>query len=115
MKAELGAKRQSKSKKQDMDRFDGNDRQHYQSRSFDLGYCDLEDDEEDEYIEEPELNYKNSMQCFTIRTRRGKTNNVDKTNQDSFIAQPNLNGCADLHLFGVYDGHGKQTNNKTEI
>ena len=51
--------------------------------------------------------YKNCLESFTMRTRRGKTNNVDKTNQDSFIAQPNFRGLNDNHLFGVYDGHGK--------
>ena len=83
---------------------------HAESKSLDLGVLGIygdDDDEEDLYGEEHEPVYKNTMQAFTIRTRRGKANNVDKTNQDSFIAQPNLNGCPDTHLFGVYDGHGE--------
>ena len=47
-----------------------------------------------------------TISAFTMRTRRGKSGNVDKTNQDSFISHPNLNGEPNTHLFGVYDGHG---------
>lgn len=46
------------------------------------------------------------VESFTMRTRRGKNGDEDKTNQDSFIAQPNFSGNQGLHIFGVYDGHG---------
>lgn len=44
---------------------------------------------------------------FSMRTRKGfNSEQEDKPNQDSFIAQPNFQGSAQNHLFGVYDGHG---------
>jgi len=32
--------------------------------------------------------------------------NPGKTNQDSYIIEPLLDGMWDTHLFGVCDGHG---------
>lgn len=46
------------------------------------------------------------IESFTMRTRRGKNGDEDKTNQDSFVAQPNFSGNQGIHIFGVYDGHG---------
>ena len=43
---------------------------------------------------------------FSIRTRKGKSNNSNKINQDSFVSQMNFQGKQYQHLFGVYDGHG---------
>lgn len=50
---------------------------------------------------------KKVIKCYTIRTRGGKNGSKDKINQDSFLANYNLNGNINTHLFGVYDGHGK--------
>ena len=47
-----------------------------------------------------------NLHSYTVRTRRGKNDYIDKTNQDSFVALPNFNQKADTHIFGVYDGHG---------
>ena len=55
-----------------------------------------------------EKKFKVKLGAVTMRTRRGKSGNVDKTNQDSFISHPNLNGSDDMHLFGVFDGHGNK-------
>lgn len=52
---------------------------------------------------------KKLIRCYTMRTRGGKNGNEDKTNQDSFLANYNLNGDTKTHLFGVYDGHGKES------
>lgn len=43
---------------------------------------------------------------FSVRTRKGKSANSNKINQDSFITQMNYHGKESQHLFGVYDGHG---------
>ena len=47
------------------------------------------------------------IKSYTVRTRGGKNGLEDKINQDSFIANYMLNGSQENHLFGVYDGHGK--------
>lgn len=44
--------------------------------------------------------------CFSVRTRKGKSSNSNKVNQDSFITQMNYQNKDSQHLFGVYDGHG---------
>ena len=43
---------------------------------------------------------------FSVRTRKGKSANSNKVNQDSFITQMNYQNKDSQHLFGVYDGHG---------
>lgn len=46
------------------------------------------------------------MISFSVRTRKGKSANTNKINQDSFITQMNYQNKDCQHLFGVYDGHG---------
>lgn len=43
---------------------------------------------------------------FSVRTRKGKSHNTNKVNQDSFITQMNYQNKDSQHLFGCYDGHG---------
>ena len=43
---------------------------------------------------------------FSVRTRKGKSANTNKINQDSFITHMNYQNKDCQHLFGVYDGHG---------
>lgn len=60
---------------------------------------------EKEKIKEVE---KKVIKSYTMRTRGGKNGREDKINQDSFLANYNLNGDIKTHLFGVYDGHGNK-------
>lgn len=78
------------------------------NRSMQLNLDDLDLEEHFEK-KEPEIEIKliPTVESFTMRTRRGKNGDEDKTNQDSFIAQPNFSGNKGAHIFGVYDGHGK--------
>lgn len=61
-------------------------------------------------IKEPEIKQNLKISSFTMRTRSGKSSNIEKKNQDSFICHANLEGESSKHLFGVYDGHGKTNN-----
>ena len=56
-----------------------------------------------------------TVHSYTVRTRRGKNDYIDKTNQDSFVALPNFNQMTDTHIFGVYDGHGIPTFNNIGV
>lgn len=71
-------------------------------RIFDKKKKEEEEEEEDAGI----IREKKVIKSYTIRTRGGKNGLQDKVNQDSFLANYNLNGTLDTHLFGVYDGHG---------
>lgn len=59
--------------------------------------------------EEIQIQLQPKLKTFTTRTKKGVAYQQEKTNQDSLLAQANLNGSEDNHLFGVYDGHGKPT------
>lgn len=81
------------------------------NQSLQLNIEDLDLDEKEFEIEEEEpkkveIKLIPTVESFTMRTRRGRNGDEDKTNQDSFVAQPNFSGDDGAHIFGVYDGHG---------
>lgn len=81
------------------------------NQSLQLNLEEFDLDEKDLLLKKPivpKIVYRPKVESFTMRTRRGRNGDEDKTNQDSFIAQPNLTGSGgNGQIYGVYDGHGK--------
>eukprot|EP01015_Nassula_variabilis_P023549 TRINITY_DN441_c0_g2_i2.p1 TRINITY_DN441_c0_g2~~TRINITY_DN441_c0_g2_i2.p1 ORF type:complete len:286 (-),score=52.85 TRINITY_DN441_c0_g2_i2:37-894(-) len=68
---------------------------------------DEDDDEEEDEEDEEELPEKQVKMRFRMNSRTGyNPYNPNKINQDSFIIRPNLLDFENVHLFGVFDGHG---------
>jgi hypothetical protein len=57
-------------------------------------------------LSKPSAN-KSIINSYLTRSRAGNTaDGISKTNQDNFLAWPNLLNIDNIHIFGVFDGHG---------